>query len=123
MVSHGETLYRIAQHYNTTMQAIIDANNISNPDAIYAGQALNIPCGTPTDTVTVSNPPASNTGNSGGSGANDGTTTTAQPGDSTGTIPCGDLTTAVAGSFNGIAENFSDSGLPMPSIGGGLPCQ
>jgi LysM repeat protein len=119
VVASGETLYRIAQRYNTSMQAIIDANNISNPDAINAGQALNIPCGTDSGPVTVSNPPANDSG--GTSGDAPPAAGDQPPTGDTITMPCGDLTTAVTGSFNGIAENFDMSGLP--AIGGGLPCE
>jgi len=43
VVQPGETLYAIAYRYGTTVQAIIDANGITNPDQIYQGQKLNIP--------------------------------------------------------------------------------
>jgi len=43
VVQPGETLYSIAYRYGTTVQAIIDANGITNPDQIYQGQKLNIP--------------------------------------------------------------------------------
>ena len=123
VVQRGETLYRIAKHYNTTMQAIIEANNISNPDAINAGQVLNIPCGVgaPAGSDTVSNPPASNNG--GGTTSSDGGDSATQPGETAGTPPtmdCGDLSAAITGSFDGITNSFPSGGMPMPS--GGLPC-
>ncbi len=43
VVQPGETLYSIAYRYGTTVQAIIDANGIANPDQIYQGQKLNVP--------------------------------------------------------------------------------
>jgi len=43
VVQSGETLYSIAYRYGTTVQAIINANSIANPDQIYQGQKLNIP--------------------------------------------------------------------------------
>jgi LysM repeat protein len=43
VVQPGETLYSIAARYGTTVQAIIDANGITNPDQIYQGQKLNVP--------------------------------------------------------------------------------
>ena len=43
VVQPGETLYSIAYRYGTTVQAIIDANGITNPDQIYPGQKLSIP--------------------------------------------------------------------------------
>lgn len=45
IVQRGENLYRISLRYGTTVQAIAAANGIANPSRIYAGQRLNIPCG------------------------------------------------------------------------------
>jgi LysM repeat protein len=45
-VRWGDTLSTIAARYHTTMQAIMYANNIVNPNYIYAGMILYIPCGT-----------------------------------------------------------------------------
>lgn len=50
-VVSGDMLYRIAQKYGVTVQQIVDANNIKNPDLIYPGDKLLIPDGTtPTPT-------------------------------------------------------------------------
>ncbi|MGB9593971.1 MAG: LysM peptidoglycan-binding domain-containing protein [Anaerolineae bacterium] len=46
VVCPGETLTRIAWRYGTTVQAIAAANGIWNPNCIYAGQVLRIPCPT-----------------------------------------------------------------------------
>jgi LysM repeat protein/Tol biopolymer transport system component len=43
VVQWGETLSLIASRYGVTMEAIMDANGLSNPDQIYAGQRLIIP--------------------------------------------------------------------------------
>mgnify|MGYP005833108575 CR=1 FL=1 len=43
VVKPGETLYRIARQYGTTIQALVAANGIANPNRIYAGQQLVIP--------------------------------------------------------------------------------
>ncbi|KJR45703.1 Membrane-bound lytic murein transglycosylase D precursor [Desulfosporosinus sp. I2] len=43
VVKKGDTIYKIAKRYGTTMQAIILANNLRNPDLIYPGQILFIP--------------------------------------------------------------------------------
>jgi murein DD-endopeptidase MepM/ murein hydrolase activator NlpD len=43
VVQGGETLYRIALRYGTTVQALVAANNLANPNLIYRGQRLNIP--------------------------------------------------------------------------------
>jgi LysM repeat protein len=45
-VQWGDTLSSIAARYGTTVQAIMYANNIANPNHIYAGMILYIPCGT-----------------------------------------------------------------------------
>jgi LysM repeat protein len=44
-VQWGDTLSKIAARYGTTVQAIMYANNITNPNYIYAGMILYIPCG------------------------------------------------------------------------------
>ena len=42
-VRRGDNLYRIALRFGTTVDALAQANGISNPDFIYAGQVLQIP--------------------------------------------------------------------------------
>jgi len=42
-VQAGETLTAIAQRYNVTVQAIVAANNITNPDRVAVGTVLIIP--------------------------------------------------------------------------------
>lgn len=42
-VLRGETLRKIAQQYHVTIQAIVDANKITNPNLIVPGQILCIP--------------------------------------------------------------------------------
>jgi len=44
LVCRGETLTRIAWMYGTSVAAIASANGIWNPNCIYAGQVLAIPC-------------------------------------------------------------------------------
>ncbi len=55
VVQRGETLYSIARRYGVSVQAIVNANGIRNPNLIYVGQRLRIPTGAP--------PPPSGTGN------------------------------------------------------------
>jgi len=43
VVKKGDTVYKIAKRFGTTMEAIILANNLRNPDLIYPGQILLIP--------------------------------------------------------------------------------
>jgi hypothetical protein len=42
-VAWGETLYRIGLQYNLTWKPIANANNLSNPNLVFAGQVLCIP--------------------------------------------------------------------------------
>ena len=48
IVQPGDNLYRIALKFNTTVDAIVRANNILNPWYIWVGQRLFIPSGWPT---------------------------------------------------------------------------
>lgn len=63
VVQQGETLYRIALRFNTTVRALAQANGITNTSLIYAGQRLRIPGTTTTTPVppTTSPPPATST--------------------------------------------------------------
>jgi len=42
-VKSGESLWSIAQYYGTSVQAIVQANKLANPNLIYPGQRLIIP--------------------------------------------------------------------------------
>ncbi|MFQ5610656.1 MAG: LysM peptidoglycan-binding domain-containing protein [Anaerolineae bacterium] len=44
-VRPGDTLSSIAWKFNTSVQALMSANNISNADVIFVGQVLNVPGG------------------------------------------------------------------------------
>ena len=50
IVRYGDTLASIARRFGTTWQAIAQANNIYNPNRIFAGMYLIIPSGTPPPT-------------------------------------------------------------------------
>jgi LysM repeat protein len=43
VVSAGESLSAIARRYGVTVEAIVEANGLNDPDMIYAGQVLTIP--------------------------------------------------------------------------------
>lgn len=43
VVQSGDTLNSIARQFNTTVEAIVAANNIQNPDALSVGATLTIP--------------------------------------------------------------------------------
>jgi LysM repeat protein len=45
LVRRGDTLFSIARRYGTTVWALQRANNLANPNCIYAGQRLWIPTG------------------------------------------------------------------------------
>ena len=45
VVRRGETLSRIAGQYGVSVTALMQANNIANPDRIYVGQSLTIAVG------------------------------------------------------------------------------
>jgi LysM repeat protein len=45
VVRWGETLSSIARRYGTCVQALVQANGLWNPNYIWAGQRLRIPCG------------------------------------------------------------------------------
>lgn len=42
-IPYGATLSGLALQYNTTVSALVELNNISNPNLIYAGSTLKIP--------------------------------------------------------------------------------
>jgi LysM repeat protein len=44
LVTPGQTMFRIALRYGTTVSAIAAANGIANPNVIYVGSTLRIPC-------------------------------------------------------------------------------
>lgn len=43
VVRSGDTLWAIAETYNTTVPALADYNGIENPDLLYPGQKIEIP--------------------------------------------------------------------------------
>ena len=57
IIQRGDTLASIAAQTGVTVQSIIDLNEISNPDAIQAGQEIEIPAGV----IVLNSPGASNT--------------------------------------------------------------
>ena len=42
-VQYGNTLYGISRYTGVSVQALVNANGLTNPNCIYAGQALWIP--------------------------------------------------------------------------------
>ena len=45
IVQPGETLFSIASRYGVSVQAIMQANGITNPNMVFVGQRLRIPVG------------------------------------------------------------------------------
>ena len=43
VVQQGETLFKIALRFGITLEALEEANNITDPDKVYPGQVLKIP--------------------------------------------------------------------------------
>ena len=43
IIQSGDNLYNIAREYKTTINAIVEANNIINPSLVYPGDAIKIP--------------------------------------------------------------------------------
>ncbi|MHB1357019.1 MAG: LysM peptidoglycan-binding domain-containing protein [Anaerolineae bacterium] len=56
VVQRGDTLYRIAFKFNVTLNVLIKANNLRNPDLIYTGQKLWIPSTTNPGTPQPTSP-------------------------------------------------------------------
>jgi LysM repeat protein len=42
-VQPGDSALKIARHFDIDEQSLLEANNISNPNRVYAGQVLTIP--------------------------------------------------------------------------------
>lgn len=59
VVQAGDTLSIIAAKFGTTVEAIVQANNLSNPNVIYVGQVLTIPTGTVPPAPSPIPPPTS----------------------------------------------------------------
>src|SRR5262249_811939 len=76
-VQPGDNLFRIALKYGTSVSAIAQLNNISNPALIYVGEVLKIPNGStapaPTNAPAATSAPSG--GNTGGSTSGGGTYT------------------------------------------------
>ena len=55
IIRSGDTLSQIANEYNTTVQELVNINNISNPNLIFAGQTLIVSIGTQPENVKIEN--------------------------------------------------------------------
>ena len=60
MIQAGDTLFSIATRYLTTWQTLVEMNGLLSPDAIYAGQIVQVPAlGEPATAEQVTRPPVS----------------------------------------------------------------
>lgn len=60
-VKRGDTLSALAREFNTTQLAILEYNNLPNPETVYLGLALRIPYGPPPLPITHPPTPLSGT--------------------------------------------------------------
>lgn len=100
-VSPGATLTQIARIYGTTVDALVAANGIGDPDQIEAGTALQIPTGVSAGGGSTSAPGYSSSGT--------GDTTTV-------TIANGDTLWSIAARYGSSVATIADAnGIPDPS--------
>jgi LysM repeat protein len=63
IVQAGDSLLAIAGRFGVTLQAIMDANNLTNPDFVFSGQRLVIPSSTLPPTANPAAPTATSSTN------------------------------------------------------------
>ncbi|MGB4634897.1 MAG: LysM peptidoglycan-binding domain-containing protein [Arcanobacterium sp.] len=88
VVQSGDTLYSIARRFGTTVDAIAQANGISDPSQIYVGQYLTIPSAAGSGSTDISG--STDTGTTDpntGSASNSGDTTTGSTTSTSSTTP------------------------------------
>lgn len=51
-IRYGDTLSELAIEYNTTVERLVELNNIANPNLIYAGDTLIVPTSDPSSNIT-----------------------------------------------------------------------
>ena len=90
-VQSGDTLASIADRFNVSVDDIVSANNITNPDIISIGQQFVIPTGSGGGTGSGASPS--------GASASGATGTTSADG-STYTVASGDTLASIANRFN-----------------------
>jgi LysM repeat protein len=113
-VQSGDTLFRIAIRFNTTVSAIAAENNIADVTQIFVGQQIRIPGTTatpPSDTGGDTGDSGDSGGDTGGPSNQDGVTYTVVRGDTLGSIARRYNTT-----FTAIAQanNLSNPNLIFP---------
>ena len=56
IVKLGDTLFSLAPRYNSSINEIVALNNITDPNSIYVGQLLHIPCKNETMVTSIGPP-------------------------------------------------------------------
>lgn len=95
VVQAGDTLFSIATRFNTTVDALTQANNLTNPNALTAGQTLNIPSSSPSTAIVTPTAVAR------------GPTPTTTPGTLTYTVQAGDTLALIARQFGVTVEQLA----------------
>ncbi|HVO44246.1 MAG TPA: LysM peptidoglycan-binding domain-containing protein [Aggregatilineales bacterium] len=118
VVQPGDNLFRISLRFGTTVSALAQANNISNPSLIFVGQTLIIPNaagGTPVPTNIPGTTPTP--------GTNPGATYTVQSGDTLSRVAVrfGTTVAAIAQANNIVNVNLIFVGQVLVIPGGTVP--
>ncbi len=112
VVRGGDTLSSIAARYNVSLEALLVANGLSNPNTVFAGQVLAIPAAGAVVPGT-GGPLSPNTGIA---GVIDATTPEPTPQLDTYTVLPGDSLTRIARIFNTtVADLLAVNNLPAPN--------
>jgi len=124
VVQPGENLSRIAAQYGTTVQAIVQANNITNPSIIWVGQVLIIP-GATGPVATVAPVPTQQPGVPTPPPATGETIHVVQPGENLFRIALSyGLSTSALAAYNGITNPnliYVGQQLRIPAGGAAVP--
>jgi LysM repeat protein len=107
-VQRGDTLSRIAIRFNTSVSQLVALNGLSNPNLIFAGQVLKVPCGTggppPPNPEPPPNPPPQ-------------PPPQPPPGECTYTVRSGDTLGRIAAQFGTtVAQLASMNGIANPNL-------
>lgn len=118
-VQRGEFIAQIARRYNVSAADIISANNIGNPDRIYAGQQLVIPGASASANVT---PPTTDWASTQGNYGERPLVTPPQPSVTSGKLIMVDLSDSMTYAFQDgvlVYSALSSMGLPAtPTVKG-----
>ncbi len=96
-IQSGDTLVAIADRFNVSVDDIVTANSLDNPDIISVGQQLTIPTGGASNTGGASDGNSDTSSTAGATGSTSGTTYT---------VASGDTLAAIANRFNVDLDNL-----------------